>query len=119
MSGRQVAEKRLVGLGVAVGALDEDGGEETGDDFGGRFGPDAGGAGREGEGVGLDVAEDEDFLASVLVADEEGGAVVDAGWVDEGRVRLRVGEAAAAAVRVEGGKGGGGHVAGGAAGRGG
>jgi len=83
VAGTEVAEKGLVGLGVVVGALDEDALEEASDDLGRGVAPDLGGARGEREGVRLDVAEDQHLVAAVVVADEEGGAVVDAGFVEE------------------------------------
>ena len=44
MSRSQMAEERLVGLGVRIGALDEDRVEDAGCDFGRGVRPDAGGA---------------------------------------------------------------------------
>lgn len=71
----EVAEEGFVGLRVVVGALDEDGAQQAGDDLGRGVGPYPGSARREREAVGLDVAEDQDFFVGVLVEDEESGGV--------------------------------------------
>ena len=93
VAGGEVAEESLVGLGLVVGAFDEDAFEEAGGDFRGGVGPDLGGARGEGEGVRFDVAEDEDFVAGVVVAEEEGGAVDDAGAAGLGVLEAALGGA--------------------------
>lgn len=71
-------KQRLIRLRIVVGALDENRRERARGDFLRGVGPYARGARGEGDGIRLDVAEDEDFVAGRLVADEEGGAVVHA-----------------------------------------
>ena len=70
-----MAEEGLVGLGVVVGAFDEYPGEDAVGDFGGGVGPDLFVSGGERERVGFYVAEDEDFVAGVIVAEKECRAV--------------------------------------------
>ena len=77
-----MAEEGLVGLGVVVGAFDEDAFEEARDDLRRCVAPDLCCSRGEREGVWFDVAEDEHFLAATVVPNEEGRAVVDAGIVD-------------------------------------
>ena len=71
----EVAEEGFVGLAVVVAAFDKDTGEGAGGNFGRGFGPDLFRAGRERDAVWLDVAEDEYFVAGVVVAEEEGCTV--------------------------------------------
>ena len=71
----EVAEEGFVGLAVVVAAFDEDPGQSAGRDFGCGFNPDLFRAGCERDAVWLDVAEDEHFVAGVIVAEEEGCAV--------------------------------------------
>ena len=92
----EVAEKGFVALGVVVGALDEDGSEDARGDFRRSVGPDAGGARGERYRVRLYVAEDQDFVAAFLVADEEGGAVIHADVLAKGVARFVVAKASAA-----------------------
>ena len=49
--------------------------------------------GKEGEGVWFEVAEDEDFMTRVVVAEEEGGAVDDAGAAGLGVLEAALGGA--------------------------
>lgn len=78
----EVAEQGLVGLGIVVGALDEDAFEEAGDDLGRCVAPHLCRSRGERQGVWFDVAEDQDFFTAAVVPDEESRAVVDAGFVD-------------------------------------
>lgn len=105
VAGAEVAEEGLVGLGVVVGALDEDALEKASDDLGRGVAPDLGGARGEREGVRLDVAEDQHLVAAVVVADEEGGAVVDAGFVKEVVVGVLLASGGAEIVGGGGGSG--------------
>ena len=89
----EVTEEDLVGLGVIIGALDEDTLEQARGDLRRSVAPHALGARGERDAVRLDVTENKDFLAGFIVADEESRAVVDAAVV--GFVRVLAVEAGA------------------------
>jgi len=75
---REVAEEQVLGLGIVVAALDEDGGQLPGHDLGRRLAPELPVARAEADAVGLDVAEDEYLATRGEVADEVRAAVVHA-----------------------------------------
>lgn len=76
--GLEVAKQAVVALRLVVAALDEDGAQVARRDLGPGLLPDLQVARAQGDGVGLDVAEDEDLAVVGLVLDEVGARVVDA-----------------------------------------
>jgi hypothetical protein len=72
----EVTEEELVLGFIVIAAFNEDGGEGAGCDFWGGIAPDEVVPWVQGNGVGFDVAKDEEFGAGVYIADEEGGAIV-------------------------------------------
>lgn len=73
---REMPEQHAVGLGIVVGAFDKYTRQQACRELGGGILPHAGGTRVQGDGIGLHVAEDEDFFTRVLVPEEVRGAVV-------------------------------------------
>ena len=89
VGGAEVAVEQMIGSGLFVAALEEDGGEELvggGDDERGCMGPDRTRGWTESDRVWLDVAEKEELTVGCVVADEEGGGVVRLGRAEDSPV---------------------------------
>lgn len=68
----EVSEERFIRLAVVVAALNEYAMESAGGNLGRGFAPNLFRAWREGDAVRLYVAEDENFMACMVVTEEEG-----------------------------------------------
>jgi len=89
MRGAEMAVEQVVGSGLFVAALKEDGGEQlvwAGDDESGCVSPYRARGWAKSNRVWLDVAEKEELAMGCVVADEERGGVVSLGRTGDGSV---------------------------------
>jgi len=90
-----MAVEEMIGSGLFVAALEEDGGEQlvgAGNDKSGCKGPDGTSGWAESDCVWLDVAEKEELTVGCVVADEEGGGMVGVAGAEDSSVGYWDGE---------------------------